>query len=414
MPYYTVIPFVAMLFTIAIAPLIAEHFWERNRNKALFSLLFMIPVVAYEISHGQFQELVHTGEEYLSFIILLGALFVVSGAVTVEGDIRGTPLNNLILFIIGAILANFIGTTGASMILIRPLLKINSQRERTYHIPVFFIFIVSNVGGCLTPLGDPPIFLGYLQGVPFFWTLQLFPVWLTTLSLLLMVFYVYDTRQYRRETRVAIERDDREITPISISGKRNFWMLGGIIGAVFLPSPQRELVMVAMGMISMQITPPICRQKNNFSFAPINEVAILFVGIFFTMIPAIHLLREHGAAFGITQPWQFFWITGGLSSVLDNAPTYLSNVSLAQGLTMAGNGALPQEVIGIPNVFLRAISAGAVFMGALTYIGNGPNLMVKAISESNGYKMPSFFGYLFYSALILLPILLLDTILFFR
>ena len=412
MPLYTILPFVAWLLTIALAPLLFEHFWEHNRNKALLSGLFAAPVLYYLLTHHLHHELMLSAEEYISFIVLLGSLFVVSGGILVEGDIEATPRNNSILFIIGAILSNFIGTTGASMVLIRPLLKINSQRTRMVHIPVFFIFIVSNIGGCLTPLGDPPVFLGFLKGVPFFWTLSLFPMWLVNMTFVLSAFYLIDTYNYRREPQASLERDKNEIDPVHVSGKRNTWFLVGIIGAVFMASPFRELAMIAMAVMSMRVTPPKCRQRNSFSFGPINEVAILFAGIFITMIPALIILKQRGIELGITQPWQFFWITGGLSSFLDNAPTYLTDLSLAQGMA-AQNPAMVKEVVGIPHVFLRAISAGAVFMGANTYIGNGPNFMVKTISESAGVKMPSFFGYIGYSMLILIPAFLLDTLLFF-
>ncbi|MFZ5949355.1 MAG: sodium:proton antiporter [Candidatus Rifleibacteriota bacterium] len=412
MPLFTVVPFVAWLLTIALAPLLFEHFWEKNSNKAMLSVLFLSPVLVYLLMHGHYSEILHTGEEYFSFIVLLGSLFVVSGGILVEGDIEGTPRNNMILFSIGALLANLIGTTGASMVLIRPLLTINSQRTRIKHIPIFFIFIVSNIGGCLTPLGDPPVFLGFLKGVPFFWTLSLFPMWLFNVGLLLSVFYLIDSYNYRKEPEKAIASDKAEIKPITISGKRNFNFLFGIILAVFAPSPVREVIMICMALLSLKVTKPVCREKNAFSFEPINEVAILFAGIFITMIPALAILQERGAELGITEPLQFFWITGGLSSFLDNAPTYLTDLSLAQSLANHNPG-LPKEVVGIPSVYLRAISAGAVFMGANTYIGNGPNFMVKTIAEKSGVKMPTFFGYIGYSLMILIPAFILDSIFFF-
>ena len=412
MSLYTVIPFIAWLLTIALAPLVCEHFWEKNSNKAILSGLFALPVLIYLLSHQMNHELWMTGEEYFSFIVLLASLFIVSGGILVEGDIEATPRNNTLLFIIGAVLSNFIGTTGASMVLIRPLLKINSQRTRIGHIPVFFIFIVSNIGGCLTPLGDPPVFLGFLKGVPFFWTLSLLPMWLFNMFFVLSVFYLIDSYNYRKEPIESITRDAAEIDPVKIFGKRNTWFLLGIIGAVFMHSPVREAVMIAMTLMSMGFTPKNYRDKNSFSFAPINEVAILFAGIFITMVPALIILKQRGVELGITQPWQFFWVTGGLSSFLDNAPTYLTDLSLAQGMS-ANDPSMAKEVVGIPNVYLRAISAGAVFMGANTYIGNGPNFMVKTISEASGVKMPSFFGYILYSMAILIPVFIIDTIFFF-
>lgn len=412
MPLFTVVPFIAWLLTIALAPLLFAHFWEKNSNKALLSLAFLSPVLVYLLMNGYQHEILHTGEEYFSFIVLLGSLFVVSGGILVEGDIEGTPRNNLLLFLIGGILSNFIGTTGASMVLIHPLLTINSQRTRIKHIPIFFIFIVSNIGGCLTPLGDPPVFLGFLKGVPFFWTLSLFPMWLFNMGLLLSIFYLLDCYNYRREPASALLRDNTEIKPIKISGKRNFNFLFGIILAVFLPSPLREAIMIGMALLSLKVTKPICREKNNFNFEPISEVAILFAGIFVTMIPALAILQQRGSELGITEPLQFFWITGGLSSFLDNAPTYLTDLSLAQSLA-SHDPAMAKDVVGIPSVYLRAISAGAVFMGANTYIGNGPNFMVKTITEKHGVAMPSFFGYIGYSLVILIPAFILDSIFFF-
>ncbi|PKL43445.1 MAG: sodium:proton antiporter [Candidatus Riflebacteria bacterium HGW-Riflebacteria-1] len=412
MSLLTVVPFIAWLLTIALAPLLFEHFWEKNSNKAVLSFLFASPVLAYLLTHNMSHELWLSTEEYFSFIVLLASLFIVSGGILVEGDIEATPRNNIFLFIIGAILANFIGTTGASMVLIRPLLKINSQRTRMSHVPIFFIFIVSNIGGCLTPLGDPPVFLGFLKGVPFFWTLSLFPMWLLNMTFILTIFYLIDSYNYNREPATALNRDAAEIRPIKVSGKRNTWFLVGIIAAVFLPAPAREVMMIAMSMMSLRVTPTRCREQNSFSFTPINEVAILFAGIFVTMVPALLLLKERGAELGLTQPWQFFWVTGGLSSFLDNAPTYLTDLSLAQSMA-AHDSSLAKEVVGIPAVYLRAISAGAVFMGANTYIGNGPNFMVKTISESSGVKMPSFFGYFAYACAILIPVFLIDTWLFF-
>ncbi len=412
MPLYTVLPFVIWLLTIALAPVAMNHFWEKNTNKAILSFIFLSPVLYYLMTHGYKHEVAHSVEEYFSFVILLGSLFVVSGGILVEGDIKGTPANNTILLFIGTILANLIGTTGASMLLIRPLLKINSQRTRIGHIPIFFIFIVSNIGGCLTPLGDPPVFLGYLKGVPFFWTLSLFPMWLFNIVLLLAVFYSIDSWNYKKEPEEAIRQDEIQITPMTISGKRNSFFLMGIILAVFTPTPWRELIMILMAIFSMKFTKVECREKNGFTFEPITEVAILFAGIFITMIPAIEILQARGSELGISQPWQFFWVTGGLSSFLDNAPTYLTDLSLAQSIATANPG-LPKEVVGIPHIYLQAISAGAVFMGANTYIGNGPNFMVKTITENYGIKMPSFFGYMFYAMAILIPIFILDSLIFF-
>lgn len=312
MPIYTIWPFVGLLLTIGIAPLIWPHFWEQNPKKAMISFLFALPIFGYFLWNGLGKDLLPAIEEYFSFIILLASLYIVAGGVLLKGDFDGTPFNNTVILCLGSVLANFIGTTGASMLLIRPILKINSQRERTAHIPIFFIFLVSNIGGSLTPLGDPPLFLGFLRGVPFFWTLNLFWIWLSCLSLLLVIFYFYDSVQYKRETEAALQKDHTQVEPVDVLGKGNFLLLGGIIVGAFLHSPVRELVMITMALVSYFFSPLENRKQNGFTFHPINEVAILFAGIFVTMVPALTILKANGAAFGITKPWQFFWLTGGL------------------------------------------------------------------------------------------------------
>jgi len=353
--------------------------------------------------------LVHAGVDYVSFLILLGSLFVISGGILVTGDIEATPRVNTVFLAIGAVLANFIGTTGASMLLIRPLLSTNQERKRVAHTVVFFIFVVSNVGGLLTPLGDPPLFLGYLRGVPFTWTLRLLPHWLLVNALLLVVYYFWDTREHARETAQAIARDEAEIQPIRVAGKRNLLLLLGVVASVaWLHAPWREIVMVALAAVSLWGTPKPVREANRFTFQAILEVAALFLGIFLTMLPALDILHARGASLGLTEPWHFFWAAGSLSSFLDNAPTYLTFLAVAQSLGRA------PEVVGVPHDLLAAISAGAVFMGANTYIGNGPNFMVRAIAEERGVKMPSFGGYMLYSGAVLIPCFVLVTLIFFR
>ncbi len=406
-------PFGILLALIAVMPLGLPHWWEQNRHKALVTALLSLPVlVALLLTHPA--ELGHTAAEYLSFIVLLAALFIIAGGIVVKGDLRATPAVTTGFLLFGAIIANGIGTTGASMVLIRPLLQTISERKRITHIPVFFIFTVSNIGGTLTPLGDPPLFLGYLRGVPFAWTLSLIPMWLVTLALVLIVFFIWDTLAYRRETLADRIRDQSAISPLTVRGKINFVFLLGVVAAVFfqLPSPYRELTMGAMALLSFVSTPPALRRENRFSLNPIAEVAILFAGIFVTMAPLLDLLRERGAELGITQPWQFFWFTGGLSAFLDNAPTYLAFSSLAESVTQHSTATV-EVVAGIRADLLRALSCGAVFMGANTYIGNGPNFMVKAIAEEQGIAVPHFFGYMVYSSVVLLPIFLLVTFLFF-
>jgi Na+/H+ antiporter NhaD/arsenite permease-like protein len=335
---------------------------------------------------------------------------VIAGGIHVSGDLEGKPSINAAILLGGAVLANLVGTTGASMVLIRTLLRTNRQRKHRSHIPVFFILIVSNCGGLLTPLGDPPLFLGYLRGVPFEWTLSLWPCWLAAVSYLVALFYAVDTHAHLRETKEDLARDRREQEPLKLHGAINLLLLAGVVGSVFLPAPFREIAMVSLMLASLQLGPKEPRKKNEFSFGPIAEVAILFAGIFVTMVPALALLEVHGAALGLAEPWQFFLSTGALSSVLDNAPTYLTFLAAAQGL------ALPEgadaHVVGVPMLFLSAISCGAVLMGANTYIGNGPNFMVKAIAEECGYPMPSFFGYAGRALLILTPVYVVLTIYF--
>lgn len=407
-------PFVALLLCIAILPLVAGHFWHRNRNKAIVSLALATPVAAFYLAHGAGSELVHALIEYFSFIVLLGSLYTISGGIRLKGDLKATPGVNTAFLATGAVLANFLGTTGAAMLLIRPLMQTNAEREHKTHIVVFFIFLVANIGGCLTPLGDPPLFLGYLRGVPFTWTLSLWPEWLTAVGVLLGIFYLWDKRKYAQETRQALHLDATRIEPLSLTGKLNFLFLGGVIASIlFLGEPVREIAMLAMAGLSMALTQKEIRKANHFDFEAITEVAVLFIGIFITMIPALSLLKAEGAALGIDVQWKFFWGTGLLSSFLDNAPTYLAFGSLAQGLTGAeGFAALSAQA---PDI-LRAISVGAVFMGANTYIGNGPNFMVRAIASAPGpyqVKMPEFFGYMAWSGLVLLPVFALITVLFF-
>jgi len=414
-PFVTCLPFVLLLVLIATLPLAAPRFWHPNRNKLLVSALVSLPVLAFLVGYHP-AELGQTLANYSSFIILLGALFVISGGILVTGDLRATPLANTFYLLFGAVLANFIGTTGASMVLIRPLLQTVRERKFTFHIPVFFIFIVSNIGGCLTPLGDPPLFLGYLKGVPFTWTLSLLPEWLFCLILLLGIFLVWDSVCFRRERREDVLRDRTEITPLGLAGKWNLLFLLGVVLAVFLqvPAPFREMAMLAMAVLSLRFTPKELRARNQFTFYPIAEVAILFAGIFVTMEPVLRLLSLRGSELGLTRPYQFFWATGLLSSFLDNAPTYLTFFSLAESVTRSAVASTLPAIAGVRVDLLRAISCGAVFMGAMTYIGNAPNFMVKSIAEEQKVRIPHFLGYMVYAGMILIPVFLLVTLVFFR
>jgi Na+/H+ antiporter NhaD/arsenite permease-like protein len=401
LPSYTVIPFALLLAGIAIIPLVAPGFWDRNRNKAFFTTLLAAPVAVLLFS-AMPELLVHTAREYASFLCLLGSLFIIAGGIHLAGDLRATPRNNALILGIGGVLASVLGTTGASMLLIRLLLRTNSERRHTRHLPFFFILIVSNAGGLLTPLGDPPLFLGFLRGVPFTWTLRLFPIWLLALSYLLALCYWIDRRAYGREAAADIAKDETNLVPLRVEGKLNFLWLGIVILAVFLPTPMREAVMVLSAVASLLLGGQGARAKNTFSFGPIIEVAILFAGIFVTMAPALLLLEHQGPALGLTAPWHFFFVSGALSSVLDNAPTYLTFLTTAQS-TAASLG-LATEVAGVPAAFLAALSAGAVLMGANTYIGNGPNFMVKSIAESSGYRTLSFGRYAVAAVLVLSPV----------
>jgi Na+/H+ antiporter NhaD/arsenite permease-like protein len=404
---WSVVPFAGLLLSIALLPLRAPHFWESHKNKGLVAFLWSLPIAVYFLFHMP-HELVLSMKDYASFLLLLTALFIVSGGIVLKGDLKATPEVNALFLLVGAVLANFIGTTGASMLLIRPLLKTNSERRHTAHIPIFFIFLVSNIGGLLTPLGDPPLFMGFIKGVPFFWTLKLLPVWAFMVGAVLLMFYLYDGVQYRKEECRDLMRDRRRVIPLHLTGTVNFLWVAGIIAGIFLPFPRREGVLILMSVLSLLTTKRECRTDNRFTYNPIIEVAVLFAGIFVTMIPALLILNARGAEIGLTRPWQFFWTTGALSSFLDNTPTYLAFFSMAQGLGLGG------AVMGIPTLFLKAISVGAVLMGANSYIGNGPNFMVKVIAEEHKLKMPSFFGYMVYSFAILIPLYVVVTLLFFR
>ena len=406
-PLYTVLPFIAMLLAIAIGPLRVPHWWEKNRNKLIVSLVLGAPILAlYFVRHPA--ALLATAEDYVSFIVLLGGLYVISGGILMRGDVVATPRTNAAFLGGGALLASLVGTTGASMLLIRPLLQTNQERTHVKHTVIFFVFLVSNIGGMLTPLGDPPLFLGYLQGVPFAWTFRLWPHWLLMTGVLLAVYVAWDTHAYAREPLAAILKDRVRVEPIRVRGTLNLVWLGGVVGAVALfRAPWREAAIAGCAVVSLWRTPRAIRRANGFTAYPVVEVAVLFFGIFLTMVPALELLRLRGGELGVRQPWQFFWTAGALSSFLDNAPTYLTFLALGQGLRLSN------EVVGVPHTILAAISVGAVAMGANSYIGNAPNFMVKSIAEEAGVKMPSFFGYMVYSSLILVPLFMLVTVVFF-
>lgn len=410
-PLWSGIFFVVMLLSIAVIPLINAEWWSKKYGWVAITLA--IPAGVIVVSQ-KVSLLIHVVGEYLSFIILLGSLFIIAGGIVIRIGPKGTPKLNSIILFIGAFFASFVGTTGASMVLIRPLIRANQWRKHIVHIFIFFIFLVSNIGGLLTPLGDPPLFLGFLKGVPFLWTFKLIPFWLFATSLLIVIFFFVDNFFLKKEDPDILEKSFSFYEKrLEIKGKRNIFFLLMVIGSFFLPPLFREVVMIAAALLSIYFTPITLREENSFTYHPIIEVALLFIGIFVTMIPVMKILEVSGNKLGIEEPWQFFWITGILSSFLDNAPTYLVFMATSQSVAIA-KGITTNLIVGVPEVYLKAISVGAVFMGANSYIGNGPNFMVKAICEENDIKMPSFFGYMAWSVGILIPLFIVITFVFFR
>ncbi|MFN4359898.1 MAG: sodium:proton antiporter [Hylemonella sp.] len=435
------VPFAGILLSIAVLPLVAPHFWHHHFGKvaAAWAMVFLLPFAAVFGPALAAVNFVHALlAEYIPFIILLTALFTVAGGIYIRGNLHGSPGLNTAILAIGAVLASFMGTTGASMLLIRPLIRANDNRRHKAHVIIFFIFIVSNAGGSLTPLGDPPLFLGFLKGVDFFWTLShIFPETLFLVGVLLALFYALDSWYYHRREEVLSVDPTPDSKRIGFEGAVNFWLLGAVVGLVLLsgfwkssvvfniagtdvglPGLVRDLGLVIVTFISLRITPAAVHDRNQFSWAPMQEVAKLFAGIFLTIIPVIAMLKAgvngpFGAVVaavtrpdGSPDPAMYFWATGILSSFLDNAPTYLVFFNTA--------GGDPAVLMSTLAPTLAAISAGAVFMGANTYIGNAPNLMIKAIAEDRGVQMPSFFGYMLWSFGILLPLFAVITLIWFR
>ena len=435
------VPFAGLLLSIALLPLLAPFFWHHHFGKVVlsWSLAFLLPfALTYGTGLAAFSFMHALLEEYIPFIVLLTALFTVAGGIHIRGNLHGSPGLNTAILAIGAVLASFMGTTGASMLLIRPLIRANDNRARKAHVVVFFIFIVSNAGGSLTPLGDPPLFLGFLKGVDFFWTVRhIFPETLFLVGSLLAIFYALDTWFYRRREQLLPLDPTPDTGRIGFDGGANFWLLGAIAALVLLsgiwkspvsfdiagtrvglPGLVRDAGLVAITFISLAITSNKVHADNQFSWGPMVEVAKLFAGIFLTIVPVIAMLKAGtSGAFGAVvsavtrpdgspDPAMYFWATGALSSFLDNAPTYLVFFNTA--------GGDPQAMMTTFASTLAAISAGAVFMGANTYIGNAPNLMVKAIAEDRGVKMPSFFGYMLWSGGVLIPLFILMTFIWFK
>ena len=427
-PVFSLIPFVIMLLCIAVGPLVAEHWWENNRNKLIVSLILGIPTAIWLCLNGLSDDLIHQMVfDYVPFIILLTALFTVTGGIRISGNLAAKPIVNTAFLGIGYLLASIMGTTGAAMLLIRPLIETNQERKHKVHTILFFIAAVANCGGLLTPLGDPPLFLLYLKGAGFTWFMGMLPEWAFAGALLLLVYFIVDTVMYKKEDAADIAKDNTEKASIKITGNINFLYLIGVVCAVAFINPGtipamgdhhapiyvkllREIVLVILILASWFTTKQQIRKDNNYSWDPILEVAALFLGIFATMTPALLFLKANAPSMGLTEPWQFVYATGALSSFLDNAPTALAFHSVAQGLYPVAE---PGFVAGIPEILLKAISMGAVFFGAMTYIGNGPNFMVKAIAEQNKIQMPSFFGYMFkFSLIVLLPIYIITQLIF--
>lgn len=430
---WSMIPFGLMLLMIAIGPLVAEHWWEKNANKLIISLLLGIPTAVCLIMGGMVHELEHQlFNDYVPFIILLLALFVITGGIHISGDIKAKPWVNTTFLGLGWLLASIMGTTGAAMLLIRPLLTTNQQRDYKVHTVLFFIALCANCGGLLTPLGDPPLFMLFLRGAEFTWFMSMWPQWLFTGGILMLIYFALDTYYYKKENWVALSADAREHVPMRLGGRINFlYLVGVVLSVAFINSGLipamgeenaplwlkylREIVLLSLTFLSLYTTKKKVRfELNKFSWGPIVEVAVLFLGIFTTMTPALAYLNVNAASLGLTDIWQFYYSTGLLSSFLDNTPTAVAFHSVATGLTPDQIASFGGSIVaGIPEILLKAICLGSVFFGAMTYIGNGPNFMVKAIAEENGIKMPSFFGYMLkFSLVVLLPVYILVQLIF--
>jgi Na+/H+ antiporter NhaD/arsenite permease-like protein len=442
LPLWSCIPFACMLLSIALFPLLAPKFWHHHFGKvsAFWAVSLGLPfLIAYK-GAAMYQILHIVLADYVPFIILLWALFTVSGGILLRGTLRGTPIVNTVLILIGTVLASWMGTTGAAMLLIRPFLKANDYRKNRAFMVVFFIFLVANIGGSLTPLGDPPLFLGFLHGVSFFWTFKIIPHMLFTAILLLVIYFILDSYHYKKEGLTSAPPEEGVKEPLKLEGIHNFLFLGGVVGSVLMSGMVdwgevntfgihravqdwvRDGLLILMGILSLITTSRKLREDNEFTWFPIIEVAYLFIGVFITMVPCLLLLKagvkgELGFLIAaVKEPVHYFWITGALSSFLDNAPTYLTFFNTALGSFYPGMA----EAQSVPllmtekAIFLKAISAGAVFFGANTYIGNAPNFMVRSIAEEAGTPMPSFFGYMLkYSIIYLVPVFVVVTLIFF-
>jgi Na+/H+ antiporter NhaD/arsenite permease-like protein len=393
------LPFPLLVLGIAVLPMVLPKWWEHRWFQCLVIALVSVPIVVVLVTTGRTHELVHTTTDYLAFIATIGALFVAAGGVYAMGDLEATPATNVAFLIGGSLLASAIGTTGASVLVIRPLLRTNAQRQHTAHLVPFFILAVANAGGLLTPLGDPPLLIGFIQGVPFFWTFRLLPVWLLYVGTFAIGLYIADKRAYAQETVAALTRDRSEVKRLRVQGSHNLLWLLAIIGAAFLPAGIREVAMIGIALASYFGTRREVHELNQFSLAPIIEVALIFFGLFVCLVPIESGLAANAAILPLHSGWQLFWVSGALSSLLDNAPTYAAFTSLARGLSVGHTNL----VAGVLPMKLAAVSIGSVVMGATTYIGNGPNLIMKSIAEKAGYVLPSFARFAFFAFFVMLP-----------
>lgn len=405
-PRWTLLPFPALVLAIAVLPIAIPRLWERRAFQGLVVGACAVPVMVFLALAWRWHEVLEATTSYVSFVATLGALYVTSGGVRLSGDLRATPANNVGLIFVGALLASVVGTTGASMLMIRPVLWTNRQREHRAHLIPFFIMAVANAGGLLTPLGDPPLLVGYIGGVPFLWTLRLFPAWVLYVGSTVIALYFVDRSAYARESMEALAHDRAEVAPLQVAGWRNVALLGAVVPAALLPLGMREFAMIAIAVTSLLVTPRSLHEANGFSFAPIIDVAIIFAGLFECLGPVQAALAGAAPWLPLRQGWQLFWASGLLSSVLDNAPTYTAFAALARGVSVAGSGL----VAGVAPYKLAAVSIGSVVMGATTYIGNGPNLMIKAIAERDNFPTPSFFRYAVFAFSAMLPAHLVMTL----
>ncbi len=431
-PVWMIAPFILMLGCIAIMPLFMAEFWDKNRNKLIVALVLGVPVAAWLLGNGMGMKLEETLiYDYVPFIILLGSLFIITGGIFVDGNIEATPGNNSIMLAVSAVLASIMGTTGAAMLMIRPLINMNKDRNFKVHTILFLIGIAANCGGLLTPLGDPPLFMMYLRGVPFDWFFSLGYQWLFVNSLLVIIYFFVDSYYWKKESPEAKTKEKRNAKAFTFYGKLNFLWLAGVVAAVAFINPGtldfvkpgepsaylREAAILLMAVMSLLFTKKQTRQSNNFTWAPIIEVTYLFLGIFITMIPCLLYLEQNASDLGVDTASKFYYFSGSLSSFLDNTPTAVTFYSLATGL-FHQNPALYSGmplIGGIPQIFMSAICTGAVFFGSMSYIGNGPNFMVKSIAEAENIKMPHFFAYMYkFSLIVLLPLFILAQLLFVR